>query len=517
MRGVIPNQHPTRAQIAARKLIERDEALADIKQYRLYMSKSGHLDFVYTPARHHEILQEHLQALIDGEIRRLMIFLPPGAAKSTYSSIQAATWFMAKNPTKNILACSNTQDLAENFNRRRRQVIETPEWQLLAGTGLDPQNKGVARFGTLQGGNCMAAGAGSSITGLRSDFNLADDLIVGHEQANSPTQLDKLWSWYIADFRSRLKPRCPEAVIMTRWSSADIAGRLLDAEGDTWTVVRMPMECDDPDNDPLDRDLGDRLWPEWFEDERIDEFKRNPRDWTSLFQQKPVDEKGTWMPAEHFHTEKPPKHLNIVIGIDIALSIQGGDFTVMAVCGVDEHRNIHLVDLYRDQVSTDVSARKLLELCETYKPSRCMIDDDNASKVWTKYVFDLGRQSGVMPPLQLRKTMGQDKETRAASLRGYLLSDSFYVNDKNWAHEVYNEFLNFPSHGTHDDIVDACALVAREMMGNSAPHAPRKSEAIKLEMPIVQTDEGPVLRMGLNQLFNEHDAKEKSVKALYKW
>jgi hypothetical protein len=499
----------------------RQAAKTHIEPYRQFISPSGHLDFVHPPAHHHRVIQENLEALVTGEIRRLMIFCPPGAAKSTYSSIQAATWFMALHPDRNILACSNTQDLAEAFNRRRRQTIETREWQELSGTQLDPLNKGVARFGTLRGGNCIAAGAGSSITGLRSNFNLADDLIIGHEQANSPTQLDKLWQWWMSDFRSRLIPGSPELVIMTRWSSADIAGRLLDSkEADTWTVVSIPMEADKPD-DPLGREIGERLWPEWFEKERVEEFKRNPRDWVSLFQQHPTDERGTWCPAENIHIlpkeQVPGKgEMNYVIGVDIALSIQGGDCTVCAVVVIDSNRDVWLVDLYRAQVAPDVSAKKFLEYVKTYSPSRALVDDDNASKVWLRYVFDMGRQLGVAPPLQARPMRGQDKEVRAAALRGYLLSDKVKIKESSWSASVFEELINFPSHAKNDDIVDGLGLVAREMASTSAPSVPKGKKPLDMGTPIVEKDGVPHLNIPLDDLHKGRLNMGNPVRAMYR-
>lgn len=514
-----PRSSRTLLQKAAQHMLSQRHAARDnLEDYRRYIATSEHLDFIYPPAHHHTVIQQHLDALLADDIRRLMIFCPPGAAKSTYASVQAATKFMAKNPTKNILACSNTQDLAEQFNKRRRAVIETPEWQSISGTGLDPNNKGAKEFGLKAGGLSFAAGAESSITGKRSHFNIADDLIVGHEQANSPTQLDKLWQWWSSDFRSRLVPRSPELVIMTRWSSGDPAGRLLDSnEAKTWTVLRIPMEADEAD-DPLGREIGERLWPEWFEPERVEEFKRNPRDWISLFQQKPTDEKGVWCPEEHIQitTDVPDwRKLNIVIGCDIALSVQGGDWTVFAVVGVDPDRNLWLLDLYRGQVSPETSAKKFIELCQQYSPSRAMVDDDNASKVWQRYVFDMGRDMGYPPPLQLRPMRGNDKETRAAALRGYLMSDRLYIKESPWSPDVYSELFSFPSMTVHDDVVDALALVAREMVSTSAPTVVKPREPVVLKSALKEIDGKAHLTKTLDDLFKDHASLSGNVRSLY--
>jgi predicted phage terminase large subunit-like protein len=255
-------------------------------------------------------------------------------------------------------------------------------------------------------------------------------------------------------------------------------------------------------NDPMGRPMGAPLWPEWFEQARIDEFKRNPRDWISLFQQRPVDEKGTWCPPEHINitTEQPKKrHMKYMIGVDIALSIQTGDFTVFSVVGIDDERKLHLVELYRKQVSTDVSANEFLDLCQRYQPTRALIDDDNASKVWQRYVFDLGRQRGYLPPLDLRPMRGRDKETRAAPLRGYLLSDQVTILESDWSPLVYEEILNFPGKTAHDDIIDALSLVAREMTTTGAFSSPQPKK-VDIPLGIIEKDGIPYLNTPLEDM-----------------
>ena len=89
------------------------------------MAGTGSNDFQHPPAAHHHLIIAHLEALERGEIQRLMILAPPGSAKSTYCSIQFPLWRLARQPDKNILCASNTQDLAEAFNRRRRNIALT--------------------------------------------------------------------------------------------------------------------------------------------------------------------------------------------------------------------------------------------------------------------------------------------------------------------------------------------------------------------------------------------------------
>src|SRR5262249_45606959 len=140
-----------------------------------------------------------------------------------------------------------------------------PTWQTLSGVAkLDKE--GLEHFVTDKQGGIRAAGVGSGIVGFRSHLNILDDPIASLEEALSPTALDKQWAWFINEFRTRLVPGAPELVISTRWAKRDIAGRILDlvaAGHEQWTVLRLPMLADSPD-DPLGRAEGDPLWPEYF-------------------------------------------------------------------------------------------------------------------------------------------------------------------------------------------------------------------------------------------------------------
>lgn len=165
--------------IVAHELLQRRNAVENLSSFREYMAPTGSVDFQNAPAAHHRLIITHLEALERGEIQRLMILAPPGSAKSTYASIQYPLWRLARRPNRNILCASNTQDLAENFNRRRRNVALTPDWMTLAGTKLAADLQGAGHFGTEKQGGIRAAGVGSAIVGFRSHLNVLDDPIRG--------------------------------------------------------------------------------------------------------------------------------------------------------------------------------------------------------------------------------------------------------------------------------------------------------------------------------------------------
>jgi predicted phage terminase large subunit-like protein len=443
------------------------------------------------PAPHHRVIQQALQDLVQtDEYDGVLIMAPPGSAKSTYGSVQFATWYFANWATHKILACSNTTALAEDFARRRRSTCELRQWELLSGTTLDPNQLGLASFGTAKGGVMYARGVGSSIAGLRCNLLLLDDAIASFEEAQSPAQLDKIWEWYMTDARTRLVPNGKEAIIMTRWSRQDPAGRILERiengeETKRWRIIRLPMLCDDPENDPLGRKLNDPLWPDWFSDNQIADNITHPIRWPSLYQQRPVDASGTWVSEEFLHFETAasvPRNVKFVAAVDLALSTARGDYTVITIAAIDQDRNIHIIDMFREQVEVSKTLRKLTSLSEQYHFAYCLIDDDPAAKVFVESMKEFARTTGSAVRMKAMKTRGNDKEYRAAPMRDLFMQDRVFIVQSGWTGEAIREIMHFPprSKAEHDDIVDTLALIGRDMGMTSQPkeHVTPEEKAI---------------------------------------
>lgn len=476
-------------------------------KYREFIHPSGELDFKFVPAAHHDKIIEALQFLEYGQdydgnpVSKVLIMLPPGAAKSTYGSIQFATWYLARNPTHNILAASNTTDLAEGFNRRRRNVLRTAEWTTLAETQIDPNNAGVGRFQLLSGGSMTASGVGSSIVGLRANLLIIDDPIQSFEQAMSSTQLDKIWQWYISDARSRLLPTGKELMITTRWAKNDPAGRILkliDEGKEHWHVVRLPMLCDDPQTDPLQRQLGDPLWPEWFTDEQIERNQRDPLIWSSQYQQVPLDESGSWVSPEYVQiVDDAPEELNVVVAMDLALSVGKGDYTVFVVAGIDAESRIYILDVIRGRWGPEESVQRLITLNEQYEPSHTLIDDDPAAKVFKRLALKILQDRDYYFGLDSMPLRGHDKETRAAAIRGLFMRRQVFIKQAAWTPNLLSEIYDFPG-GAHDDQIDCLSLIGRHAPAMYRPSAKTK-EPIQIngvvEKTVMDDDGNEVTRL----------------------
>jgi len=270
-------------------------------------------------ARHHRVLIEKLEDIAYGRNDRLMVFMPPGHAKSTYSSVHFPAFYLGVNQKNCIIGASHTQDLAERFSKKARAIVQSTAYHETFGFGIAQDSRAVAAWETERGGEFKAAGVGAGIAGRRSDVGLIDDPIRSREDAESEGVRDRVWEWYLADFRTRLKPNGSICIIQTRWHPDDLSGRILPpdyhgqsgkvvcAGGEVWEVVNFPAICEQND-DILGRKVGEALWPEYYTLEMLLEAKKmqTPRNWSSLYQQRPRPDDANQFDVETFLIDGSP-------------------------------------------------------------------------------------------------------------------------------------------------------------------------------------------------------------------
>ena len=120
-----------------------------------------------SPAQHHLLLIDRLEAIERGEIERLIVLMPPGSAKSTYVSTLFPPWYLARHPDHAIIAASHTMELAERFGRRVRNLIN--EHSATLDITLAPDIQAAGQWETTQGGEYFAVGVLGAVTGRRAD------------------------------------------------------------------------------------------------------------------------------------------------------------------------------------------------------------------------------------------------------------------------------------------------------------------------------------------------------------
>ena len=423
-----------------------------------------------------------METVTGGICDRLMIFAPPGSAKSTYASILHPPWHFAAHPSHCVIAASHTAELAEKWGRRVRNIIA--EHSAVLGVSLAPDSQAAGRWETDHGGEYFAAGVGGAIAGRRADLVVIDDPIRSREDADSETVRDKIWDWYKSDLYTRLKPGGRIVLIQTRWHEDDLAGRLLAdmaAGGDHWEVISLPALAEA--NDPLGRVLGEPLWPEWEDAENLERKRRavGARDWSALYQQRPAPEDGDYFKKEWlkpYDIAPATSLMRIYGGSDYAVTADGGDYTVHVVVGLDPEGRMYLLDLWRKQVSSDEWIEAFCDLVRKWKPLG-----------WAEEQGQI--KSGVGPFIDRRQRERQayvfrdqfptrgDKAIRARSIQGRMALEGLYVpTNASWYPALRGELLSFPA-GKHDDQVDALGLVGQLLNKMSLGQHPPKPEIVK--------------------------------------
>lgn len=414
----------------------------------------------FEPAAHHELIIRELEAVVRGEVDRLALFLPPGSAKSTYASILFPPWFLSHKPDASIIAASHTQELAEKWGRRVRNLVSGSEALLQVGIAGDSAAAG--RWETTAGGEYFAAGVGGSVTGRRADLAIIDDPIRSREDADSQTIRDKQWDWWRFDLQTRLKPGAGVILIQTRWHFDDLAGRILEEEADRWRIVKLPMEATAND-DPLGRSLGEPLWPEWFNDDMRGDAKRDARVWSALYQQEPSPEEGDYFKSEWIvpvQSIPPLAEMRVYGGSDYAVTSDGGDYTVHAVVGLDPDENMYLLDIWRKQAASDEWVEAWCDLVLKWKPIGWAEEHGQIKSGVGPFLERRARERRAFCAREQFPTRG-DKAVRAQSIRGRMALRGLRVAaNAPWRSELVSELLRFPA-GVHDDQVDALGLVGQ--------------------------------------------------------
>ncbi len=459
-------------QAAAQELLYRRQAR---KSFPSFIEA---LELGFRFAAHHVRLMQELELVECGETKRLMIFMPPGSAKSTYASILFPPWFMGRNAEASVLGVSNTTELAERFSRRVRNLVSGPQFERVFGFGVSQDSAAAGNWETHRGGEFFAAGMGAAIAGRRADLGLIDDPIKTRQEADSERVRQTHWDWYLNDFLTRLKPGARQILIQTRWHEDDLGGRILEREADKWRIVSFPMLAGA--NDPLGRELGAKLWPEWFTDEMIETAKQDTRSWNALYQQDPVPDEGDYFKRDNFSEYLEPPQVRVYAASDFAVTEGGGDFTEHGVFGVDSNGNVYVLDWWRGQTKSDVWIERMCDLIQQHRPLVWFGESGPIRRAIEPFLMKRMSDRGAHCRLEWMPSIN-DKVVRARAIQALAsIKGIFWPKYAPWRADVEKQLLQFPA-GKHDDAVDVFSLIGR---GLEHVALPRPKPKVVHELPM---------------------------------
>lgn len=449
---------------------ERLKALADKEIADRELGRRHLMDFVtynyktYAPSWHHRLIAEKLEAVERGDIKRLMLFLPPRHGKSELGSVQFPAWYLGKNPEKEIINASYTADLAVGFGRRVRNLVAEPEYQNLFDTRLSEDSKAANKWNTSVGGSYVAVGVGGPITGRGADVFIIDDPFKNRKEADSPVVRNDVWNWYTSTAYTRLSPTGAVILIMTRWHDDDLAGRLLnDKEGDKWEVVEFPAIA--TREEIIDgihrRNIGEALWPSRFDVERLEKTKAviGAYEWASLYQQNPIDETSQEFTKDWIKTRTidEVERLNTrrFLTIDTAGPMTStSDYMGLVDNRVDVegHWNI---EAYKYKMNTAQFVELLFTLQQKHHYEKIGIEKTIYLDALKPFIDMEQMKRKTMLPIVELKHGGRSKVLRIRGLLPrYQYGNIFHIQGR--CDDLVPQLLRFPK-GAEDDILDALA------------------------------------------------------------
>lgn len=447
-------------------------------------------------ADHHVVLMNAIQACIEKPFGRLMIFMPPGSAKTTYTSIVAPAWAMGKVPGYRVIGLSYSDVPAHRSSRRTRQLVKSPQYRSIweRPVTLMRGSSEVKEWTLTNDSAALWSGLLGSITSARCDLGIIDDPVSGREDADSETMRRKIRQAYEDDFLTRLKPNASIILMMTRWHLDDLAGSILPEDyagesgdilcrdGQVWTVLNVPAKAERKD-DPLGRKLGEYLWPEWFTPKHWAIYEGNARTWNALYQQRPTAGSGGLFEADHEQRyTKTPKGATWIQSTDFAYTKRAldtnPDFTENVVCGIttedDGKKHLWLEAGYSDQAPLNVTSAKCVAFKKTYDLSDWLIEKPSKAYVAPYIDQEMMDQDLLIPVTWMPG--GQDKIAKAASFRALWQAGRVHVKAGPWGNKLVAQLLEFPF-GRYDDKVDACGQLGRyidQLTGGDASTGKKK-------------------------------------------
>jgi len=284
-------------------LLEEDElesARRNILDFTLYTFPKYQVNW------HHRLVASYLDALLQGKIKRLMVFLHPRAGKSELVSRRLPALALGQNPDWQIIGASYAANLAQRMNRDVQRIMDDSPYKRLFPNIHLPNAGNPGRlvrnsdlFEIIGGkGSYRAAGIGGGSTGVGADLAIIDDPIKNRDDAHSKVKRDSQWEWFDTTLMTRLEQDARVLLTLTRWHEDDIAGRLMkkmeaDPDFEKWVVVLVPAEAEG-DLHPLDpRKPGEAMWPQRFPIEDLRQHKiRSRYNYASLYQQRPTPLEG---------------------------------------------------------------------------------------------------------------------------------------------------------------------------------------------------------------------------------
>ena len=460
------------------------EVVEELEQRKMAQkARDSLLDFAkammpdYKVGPHHKQLAEYLEDLAYGRKDRVTVSIAPRFGKSQLTSIFFPAWFIGNWPDKKIMMVSHTSDLAVDFGRKVRNLVNSPDYQrIFPDVQLSADSKSAGRWSTNKNGEYFAVGIGGAIAGRGAHLLVIDDPHNEQDVLNGNFEVfEKAYEWYAYGARTRLMPSGSVAVVATRWAEQDLIGRLqkdmVRNEGaDQWEVVEFPalFEKDGVPSDAPEEHKYISLWPEQWTVKSLLRTKSSMPSfqWSAQYMQDPTSRDASIVKREwwcEWEADQPPPCEYVIMSLDAAAEKNNrADYTGLTTWGVfyrdDENgasqANIILLNSIKERLEFPELKRLSYEQYKEWEPDWFVVEKKSAgSQLYQEF-----RRAGI-PVQEYTPHRGTgDKIMRLNSVSDMFASGFvWYPVGRRWAEEVVDEVCGFPAM-PNDDLVDSTVM-----------------------------------------------------------
>lgn len=437
----------------------------------MFMQRKG---FKWMRAPHHKVVCDALTRVFRGEIKRLIINIPPRYSKTELAVINWMAWCLGKVPDAEFIHCSYAAQLATNNAWQTRELVAHEAYrEIFPRTLIRPDSAAKHEWRTTANGLVYATGAQGTITGYgagkhRPGFGGAIIIDDPHkaDEATSDVIRQGVIDWFQNTLESRKNDpeNTPIILIMQRLHEKDLAGWLLNGgNGEKWHHVCMPAINDDET----------ALWPEKHSIERLRGMEQaNRYVFAGQYMQRPTPLGGGIIKGAWFKTYQ--QHPNIKyrnIYADTAQKTkEHNDYSVFLVAGLGDDGRLYLLDMLRGKWEAPDLRRRAMAFWEKHRPTeafrlgplRAMKVEDKSSG--TGLIQDI-RAAGSIPVKGIERD--RDKLTRVLDVVSFIEAGLVCIPESApWVSDFLAEceaFTPTDAH-EHDDQVDTLADAISDML-----------------------------------------------------
>ena len=428
---------------------------------------------------------ETVENFIKNEDKRFLIINAPPRHGKSLTAQCLTEWLFGLNPSNKVMTASYNETLAITFSKNVRNTIQTEKvGKRVVFSDMFPKTKvkygdASAKMWTVEGQaqtSYLATSPNATATGFGCDYLICDDLIKSAEEAYNETALDNTYQWFTNTMLSRLEGQKKCIIIMTRWSSRDLAGRIMEAFPDECEIIKYHVQ----------NDKGEMLCEDILNEKDMNLIKRemNVDIFEANYNQTPIDVKGR-LYQEFKEWEKLPsgKIINFTDTADT-----GSDF-LCSINGVVFEKEFYISDLVFSDEAMEVTEPKVAELLFSGAVNVSRIESNNGGRGFARNVQRLMNERYGSNRTQIESVpQTHNKESR-------ILASSAWVQNHiymppNWRTrfpEFYKQVMSYQRKGknAHDDALDVLASIYEFVCGDdrrptwaSSNEEPRLDRAI---------------------------------------